>query len=76
MALKPNTDGAQKTEYSYELFQGGEESDEFHNWDAYLLVNHNEQLTVYQEIAKKLTTMRRGENRVSRPTTFINNHTP
>lgn len=60
----------------YELFQGGEENDEFHNWDAYLLVNHKEQLTVYQEIAKKLTTLRRGENRISRPTTFINNHRP
>lgn len=62
----------------YELFQGGEEGDlfDFQNRDAYLLVNHVQQLTVYEQIARKLTVMRRGEKRISRPTTFINHHDP
>lgn len=62
----------------YELFQGEDADDPFafQSWNSYLLVNHVEQLTVYQQIARKLTVMRKGENRVSRPTTFINNHDP
>lgn len=62
----------------YELFQGGDQNDPFNfqSWDSYLLVNHVEQLTVYQQIARKLTVMRRDEHRVSRPTRFINNHHP
>ncbi len=62
----------------YELFQGREEDDpfDFENRDAYLLVNHVQQLTVYEQIARKLTVMRRGEKRISRPTTFINHHDP
>ena len=62
----------------YELFQGADEDDPFdyQSVDSYLLVNHLQQLTVYQQIARKLTVMRRGENRVTRPTTFINNHDP
>lgn len=63
----------------HELFQGQtteEEPFEFQDFDSYLLVNHDEQLTVYQQIARKLGLLRKGENRVSRPTTFINNHSP
>lgn len=63
----------------YELFQGNG-SDvgpfDFQDLDAYLLVNHDEQLTVYEQIAKKLGLARKGEDRVSRPTKFINNHSP
>ncbi len=37
-----------------------------------ILVNHNEQLTVYEEIVKKLDLVKNNENIVFRPTTFIN----
>ncbi|MGO1570708.1 MAG: DUF2075 domain-containing protein [Canibacter sp.] len=59
----------------YELFQQGrspEDPFEFQALNAYLLVNHQEQLTVYQEIAKKLGLIGRDKARVSRPTSFIN----
>lgn len=63
----------------YELFQASDNDDDpfaFQDLDAYLLVNHDEQLTVYREIAKKLGLLRKGEQRVSKPTTFINNRSP
>lgn len=63
----------------YELFQGKtteEEPFDFQDLDAYLLVNHDEQLTVYEQIAQKLGLLRKGKKRVSRPTTFINNRSP
>lgn len=49
----------------------------FENMDAYLVVNHKQQLAVYREIAKKLgiLTAGRGKNRperVEKPSTFIN----
>ncbi len=37
-----------------------------------ILVNHDEQLTVYEEIVKKLDLVKNNENLVFRPTTFIN----
>lgn len=42
-----------------------------------LLVNHDEQLTVYKEIAKRLNlTEEFGDEIVSKPTHFINSHSP
>ncbi|WP_286967306.1 MULTISPECIES: DUF2075 domain-containing protein [Arsenicicoccus] len=42
------------------------------NLDAWLLVNHDQQLTVYEQIALKLGLSRRAGDRVSKPTRFIN----
>lgn len=40
-----------------------------------MIVNHDEQITVYEQIAKKLGLLDRdGETIVCKPTTFINNH--
>lgn len=61
----------------YELFQGQTRDDEpfeFQDLDAYVCVNHDEQLTVYKQIAKKLGLVRRKENRVLLPSQFINQH--
>lgn len=44
--------------------------------DARLLVNHDQQLTVYQQIALKLGLSKRGDQHVGKPTSFINNHSP
>ncbi|ASA48350.2 DUF2075 domain-containing protein [Corynebacterium pseudotuberculosis Cp162] len=70
----------------YELTQGRISSSEpddafidpmdYQPWNAYLLVNHNEQLLVYQQIAQKLMIIPRGDKHISRPTTFINNNSP
>lgn len=50
---------------------------DFQNWDAHLVVNHKEQETVYREIARRLGVLRnQSEERVGRPTRFINNHSP
>lgn len=42
--------------------------------DAYLLVNHDQQLKVYQEIMLKLGIINEKSNRVTKPTKFINEH--
>lgn len=42
---------------------------------SFLLINHDQQLTVYEQIAKKLGLDRLNPNIVSKPTRFINNHT-
>ena len=69
----------------YELFQGDNAVDspfEFQSLDAYLLVNHDEQLTVFHQIAEKLNILNRnvestqGLERVLKPTRFINNTSP
>lgn len=66
----------------YELFQGDNTVDspfEFLSLDAYLLVNHDEQLTVFEQIAKKLGIYEgptNGLERVLKPTKFINNTSP
>lgn len=59
----------------YQLKQLGEDFNytNLHRTDNYLLVNHDEQVKVYQSIAEKLGLP--VEN-VSKPTTFINNHKP
>lgn len=43
---------------------------------CYLMVNHNEQLRVYEQIAKKLGLTDKYGKVVCKPTTFINNHKP
>lgn len=63
----------------FDLVRGEDDADtfDFQNWNAHLLVNHEEQLTVYREIARKLGVLKKhGEERVSRPTRFINRHQP
>ena len=45
------------------------------DFQCYLLVNHDEQVTVYKQIAKKLGILEKYGNVVDKPTTFINNHT-
>lgn len=46
------------------------------NLKCYMLVNHNEQITVYQQIAEKLGITDKYGKVVCKPTTFINCHTP
>lgn len=41
---------------------------------CHLLVNHDEQITVYEQIAEKLGLTEKYGKVVSKPTTFINNH--
>ncbi|WP_407370418.1 DUF2075 domain-containing protein [Carnobacterium sp.] len=64
----------------YELKQLAQEESEnivLQDANSYLLVNHEQQLKVYQQIANKLGIMsKKMPNLVSKPTTFINNHTP
>lgn len=63
----------------FELFQASESPDDpmsFQDLDAYLLVNHVEQLTVYETIARRLGVLKKDKDRVSRPTRFINQHDP
>ena len=57
----------------YELYCQAEEENQ--RLDCYLLVNHDEQITVYEQIAEKLGITEKYGKVVSKPTTFINNHT-
>lgn len=41
--------------------------------DCYMMVNHDQQFSVYNQIAKRLGL---GDNRVHKPTSFINSHNP
>lgn len=58
-----------------ELAKENSENAQLKKLDQYLLVNHEQQLTVYQQIADKLG-MTDGDNKnlVTKPTTFINKH--
>ena len=56
----------------YELYCQAEESNK--GLKCYLLVNHDEQITVYEQIAEKLGLTAKYGKVVSKPTTFINNH--
>lgn len=60
----------------YELFQGVSDEDgqiQLEDLDNYLLVNHDQQLTVYQQIATKLNLInKQNEDRVSKPMRTIN----
>lgn len=63
----------------YDLFQMGnaEASGNFaskEGFEAYLLVNHDEQVTVYKQIAEKLGLGTNKNPRVMKPTKFINEH--
>lgn len=63
----------------YELFQGETEDADpfsFQDLDAYLVVNHDQQLTVYDQVAKKLGLGRSRDSRVLKPTKFINGRQP
>ncbi len=57
----------------YELYCRAEEKDK--KIKCHLLVNHDEQVTVYEQIADKLGLTEKYGVVVSKPTTFINNHT-
>lgn len=54
----------------YELVQMTSE-EEFYGLKCHLMVNHDQQLHVYEQMAKRLNL---GQDIVSKPTTFINNH--
>ena len=56
----------------YELYCNAEERGQQIN--SWLIVNHDEQITVYQQIAKKLGLTDKYGDVVCKPTTFINNH--
>lgn len=61
----------------YDLVQAhvaktGLEADQ--NFNVYLLVNHDEQVTVYEQIAEKLGLHDDKHSRVMKPTRFINEH--
>lgn len=56
----------------YELYCQAEENNR--NLKCFLLVNHDEQITVYEQIAEKLGLTEKYGQVVSKPTTFINNH--
>lgn len=56
----------------YELYCQAEEKKESIN--CHLIVNHDEQITVYEQIAEKLGLTKKYGKVVSKPTTFINNH--
>ena len=56
----------------YELIKRGEESpSDFPKMRCHLMVNHDEQAHVYEQMAKRLNL---GEENVSRPTKFINKY--
>ncbi|MCR5785502.1 MAG: DUF2075 domain-containing protein [Eubacterium sp.] len=57
----------------YELYCRTEEDKK--ELDCHLLVNHDEQITVYEQIAEKLGLTEKYGKVVSKPTSFINNHT-
>lgn len=44
--------------------------------DIHLLVNHNEHVSIYNQIVTKLGISTKSNNIVSKPTSFINNHSP
>ena len=56
----------------YELYCQAEEEEK--TLKCYLLVNHDEQITVYEQIAEKLGLTAKYGKVVSKPTTFINNY--
>ena len=56
----------------YELYCQAEENNK--ELKCHLLVNHEEQITVYKQIAEKLGLTEKYGEIVSKPTTFINNH--
>lgn len=58
----------------YEVFLKAEERKK-DNLQCYLIVNHDEQINVYKQIARKLGLRNKyGKEVVCKPTSFINNH--
>lgn len=57
----------------YEMYTRAEEFG-LNDLKCYLLVNHDEQITVYEQIAEKLGLTDRYGDIVCKPTTFINHH--
>lgn len=58
----------------YEVFLKAEERKK-DDLQCYLIVNHDEQITVYKQIAEKLALKNKdGKEVVCKPTSFINNH--
>lgn len=64
----------------YDLKQFADENPEeifFQNLDVYLIVNHDQQLKVYEQIAQRLGLVsKKNKDIVSKPTRFINQRTP
>ncbi|MBQ8803654.1 MAG: DUF2075 domain-containing protein [Tyzzerella sp.] len=58
----------------YEIFASAEEQ-EIEPLKCCMMVNHDEQITVYKQIAQKLGLTERYGEVVCKPTTFINHHT-
>lgn len=58
----------------YDLYCMAEENET--NIRCHLLVNHDEQITVYEQIAEKLGITERYGKVISKPTSFINSHSP
>ena len=57
----------------YELYCRAEENRK-KKLNCYLLVNHDEQITVYKQIMKKLGLIDKYGDIICKPTSFINNH--
>lgn len=57
----------------YEIFTRAE-TEEKESLKCFMLVNHDEQIIVYEQIAQKLGLIDRYGNVVCKPTTFINHH--
>lgn len=55
-------------------YRFNEDHPKFKNLDSYILVNHDEQLKVYQDIIAKLGIDKDKEETVMKPTRFINGH--
>ena len=62
----------------YDIFQNPipEGRNSYRDLDCHLLVNHEEQNTVYTQIAEKLGIHTKNNPTVRRPTNFINNYSP
>lgn len=58
----------------YEIYASAEER-EMKPLKCYMMVNHDEQITVYEQIARKLGLTDKYGEVVCKPTTFINHHT-
>lgn len=52
------------------------ENARYRNLNVHIVVNHDEQRTVYTQIAKKLQLKSKGEEIVRKPSRFINNVSP
>lgn len=57
----------------YDLLKRNEEDSELPQLSCCLMVNHDQQVTVYEQMVKRLNL---GDNIVSKPTNFINKHKP